>query len=779
MRDRRRRGHGRLVGMLLVALASGIGSPGRGETVTLKNGIVYRGTVDRDNTVLSIFDGLKRVILRDSKVAAIGPEEGHRADERFHLDQPLVVHAGTPPSSVMVTRSPPWDEAGRRRITYIASSPVKPIGLTQAIHDLGARITRYRGVDGYWQGQVATSQVPKPVVLGLLEKAIDRRDQNERLRVVRFLIQAEWYPEAQAELTRLARDFPELEEKVRDVRRTIEDLEARLTVAQVEQMRRAQQPEAARALLRDFPGEGVPEEVQAQVRRLLRDAETQEAADRGLAQALRGLVAGLPRATREAWQGPLDEILRALAEAPDAARPRLEAYAKAGASGAGSDRSALLALAVSGWVVGADAAVADLATAEALWDARRGVLAYLAGRSEAARAGLLATLQAFEVPGAAGASSRPLDLETVSRLAELLPPPLADAEPATPGAPTICRVQDDPSPVPTEYAVLLPPEYHPLRSYPAVIALHPGRIQAPEDRMRGAASWWAAEAARRGYIVIAPEYNLPGRAPDYHYSASEHAAVELALRDARKRFSVDSDRIFLGGQLLGADMAWDFGLAHPDLFAGVVIIAGRPAKFVPPYKDHAARLPLYVAQGDQAPAVSSLIFGLVKGLIERNYDVTYVEYYRRGWEDLPEEAPAAFDWMDRRRRQPAPKAFEVVAGRSCDVRFYGLVIREFTPGRTADPERLDPLGKALRPASLALKTSALSNLLTIKASGVQRLDVWVSPKLIDFRKRMEVRVNGRRAFAGVPPRDLEPFLEDLRVRGDRRQPFWMKVAVGS
>ena len=43
------------------------------ETITLKNGVVYRGSVDKDNTIVSIFDtdGLKRVIIRDSKIASI------------------------------------------------------------------------------------------------------------------------------------------------------------------------------------------------------------------------------------------------------------------------------------------------------------------------------------------------------------------------------------------------------------------------------------------------------------------------------------------------------------------------------------------------------------------------------------------------------------------------------------------------------------------------------------------------------------------------------------
>ena len=71
---------------------------------------------------------------------------------------------------------------------------------------------------------------------------------------------------------------------------------------------------------------------------------------------------------------------------------------------------------------------------------------------------------------------------------------------------------------------------------------------------------------------------MPGQPPDYRYTTSEHAAVELALRDARKRYAIDSDRVFVAGQLIGGNMAWDYALAHPDLFAGVVVISGLPGQ---------------------------------------------------------------------------------------------------------------------------------------------------------------------------------------------------------
>ena len=154
-----------------------------------------------------------------------------------------------------------------------------------------------------------------------------------------------------------------------------------------------------------------------------------------------------------------------------------------------------------------------------------------------------------------------------------------------------------------------------------------------------------------------------------------------------RRYAIDSDRVFAAGQLTGGDMAWNYSLAHPDLFAGVIVISGLPFKYVPRYLSHHERLPLFFVIGDKTPAASSFIYEkYVKPLILKTWDITYVEYYRRGREELPEEIVPAFEWMDRHRRDPYPKSFKVLTGRDSDNRFYGTVIREFSPGRMTSPE---------------------------------------------------------------------------------------------
>ena len=77
-----------------------------------------------------------------------------------------------------------------------------------------------------------------------------------------------------------------------------------------------------------------------------------------------------------------------------------------------------------------------------------------------------------------------------------------------------------------------------------------------------------------------------------------------------------------------------------------------------------------------------------------------------------------------------------------------------------------------------MRSSAQGNLINITTSGINRLDVWVSPRLIDFKKKMEVRLNEKPLFRGLAKLELSPMLEDLRIRGDRQQIYYLKVTTG-
>ncbi|MDX2039120.1 MAG: alpha/beta hydrolase [Isosphaeraceae bacterium] len=740
------------------------------DDVVLQNGLLLRGTLEKDNAIRMVSDELKRVFIRDSKIQSVTPSTPFTNLERFQIVQPLDVHAGAMPVYAIQIEAGQWNEKGRRSFSYVGPRSTKPVSMTQAMNDLGPYLVRFRGIDGFWVSQISTARVPKAVILGLLGR-VDRTILNERQRVARFMLQAGWYDDARKEVESIASDFPEEKERTKEIIDAIEELRNRELRREISVLDRARRPLEVGRRLDQLKGRTLPVDVELELADFRKKRDERIAADKRLAESFREVGKAASAPVRGKFERVITEILEALAGAPDAVAGRLEAFSK---SDGASSPDARLALAVSGWVVGADAAVTEVDGAQALVEARKQVQAFLVARDDAGRKVALDALELIERPVDAskpGASGK-IDLETLARIIPLMPPPF-HPEKLAPGKAVTHRVMDDENPEPTEYQLILPPEYHPLREYPTIVALHDG------SGPRQAIDWWTEQAARHGYIVVAPDYRIRNQPAGYRYSTSEHAAIELSLRDARKRYAIDSDRVFLAGSMLGGNAAIDIGFAHPDLFAGVVSVAGLPARYVFSYKKNAERLPIYMALGDLAPGAREVVFeGLVKPMILDTYDITYAEYLRRGHEDLPEEAATILDWTKNYRRDPAPKSFEATTARAGDARFWGVVVQQHSEGRAIAPEAADPLGKNIRGAKISARVSALSNLLTVTASGVERLDVWVSPRTLDFKKKLEVRINGRTYFKGLVKPDLEPMLTDLRYRGDRKQLYGMKVTAG-
>ncbi len=54
----------------------------RGDSVTMKSGVVYRGMgpPDRDNTLVYIWNGLKRVVVRDSRIERVEANNAFRGE---------------------------------------------------------------------------------------------------------------------------------------------------------------------------------------------------------------------------------------------------------------------------------------------------------------------------------------------------------------------------------------------------------------------------------------------------------------------------------------------------------------------------------------------------------------------------------------------------------------------------------------------------------------------------------------------------------------------------
>ena len=401
----------RRLGILAVVLAT-LGPAARGDTVVMKNGNVYRGEIDRDNTIVFIFDGLKRVVVRETKIDRIESDASYRNLERFQLVQPLVVHGGAMPPYALNVQADPLGRQGTA-VVPLRRPAVERAG-PHGAGDQRARPAHGQAAAG-WTGSGRASwrraRSPATWCSALLAR-VDRKDQNERLRVARFLIQAEWYAEAKRELDAVAGEFPELRETIDTARASVVQLEAAQLRDEIAVRRRAQQPREVAARLKAFPIEGVSAAVLTEVRDAIRQDEAQAAADRSLADDLRQLAGPPPRGGASGLEGAARRGHAGPGRGPRRGPRPVRGLAEASKAEAGPTDEARFALAMSGFVVGTEGAVADLETAATLWKARDLVRDYLASRDAAARADLLEKLERSHRPAIRrSAETRPLDLD--------------------------------------------------------------------------------------------------------------------------------------------------------------------------------------------------------------------------------------------------------------------------------------------------------------------------------------------------------------------------------
>ena len=225
----------------------------RGDSVIMKSGIVLPslGAPDRDNTLVYIWDGVKRVKVRDSRIERVEANNAFRGGRDFKLVQPLVVHGGLMPTDVVSVEAGPWDDAAAGNFDTSARTEQAD---SNGAGDHRARTACLRvcGVDGFWVGVVETGQLPGEVVISCAPR---RAEERQPMRTSRPVSDGHGLEhEAKKELDRMVRDFPQGDLKERSGMPAVSSSRAkrRTGVREMSQARKAQQFKRAAELLKTF-----------------------------------------------------------------------------------------------------------------------------------------------------------------------------------------------------------------------------------------------------------------------------------------------------------------------------------------------------------------------------------------------------------------------------------------------------------------------------------------------------------------------------------------------
>lgn len=768
---------------LLLGLTASMMLPGNcahADEVRLPDGVVLKGMVSQIESLLvgprkpdrgpitiypitMVSTPLKRYFVPARRDNVVNNDVDLSRHEGFKLRQDKRPGGGRIVAAVQgfVKKPGDFDEFGRRNVFLETASGETPV--VQGVTLITPDYLKIIALNFQWETAMATSSVPLDQLEGMLRNGnvTDESNPDDRLRLARFFIEAERYEAAQRELEAIRYKFPELADTVAQVRLTLTQAQAQEILSELKLRRAAGQHQFVYTTAKNFPVENVAAPTLREVREIASEYEQAfERAEQARARLgeLQGQLKDDPR---------VKEIAPLRAEISErltySSLDRLDAFLKLAADPQlKSDEK--LALALSGWVVGSANAVTEIDQALRQWQARYLVLDYLRSRADAdvERRSILEKLQSLEGVGP-------------ERIAQMLPllPPTYDSGEAAPGQTVRIELPGAKGEEPPGYWVTLPIEYHADHSYPLIIALH-SQHGGPRQELLG--FWGGTEehlgqSPRHGYIAIAPEYIERGNDKGYAYSAASHQAVIDALRDVQHRFSVDSNRVFLSGHGMGADAAWDIGLAHPHLFAGVIPISGAIDRHAKHYLDNGRSLPLYAISGEFDRDLMTRNGAPLMHMMQQKFDVIYAEYAGAGPESFYSEIHALFDWMSKQRRPPPPQKVTARTLRDSDNRFYWF---EFS-GLPENFQGIDFSKERQRAARAMIVTATITpgnTLRIMSAAAHHRLWLPRGEGLVDFEKRLRVDINGRGRFNDFIKPDLGAMLEHVRIHGDHQQIYW-------
>lgn len=749
----------------------------------------------RTTPILVIEDGLRRTFIHKTAVREV-LDKADTSPVRVRVWQKEAMRGMSLGSIGAPTRVTEFDEYGRRIVELPSNHGA--ISVVQGVTEVNSVFTRVQGLRAepttyVWDMRLATSSLPRAVLSKILLNAVPRDSFDKRMQVVRLYLQSERYRDAARELETVRRDFVDRAdvdaEAIDDNLRQLRDLAARALLDEIELRRESGQPQLARSLLERFPADGVGGDTLQRVRELLDEDDLATRRRAELLTRLDETAAGLIEpAARVVAERIVGEIRTRLS---DASADRLTAFLQL-ADGGSLSADSLAAIAISGWLLGSNNAVESLPSALTLVRVREDIRRYLVEKSPEARESILVSIRessAAEVPRVAQLLARmepPLPLvepieDEPGASAPGVNPETATAPEAEPSSslPAGCHeLLVDVGRRTVRAQLQLPPEYDPLRRYPTIVTL--GEIGAPASAQL---DFWAGppraevgrigQATRRGYIVLSVEWARPDQLR-YEYTAEEHAAVLVALRDALRRVSIDSDRVFLTGHGAGADLAWDLTLAHPDHWAGCLPFLGVADRYCGFYWKNAEHVPWRIVMGELDGQKLEANARELNRYLRPRFDATVVEYRGRGYDQLSDDIQRSFDWMGRKQRAEVPDEFECTTMRTRDNYFWWIEVDGLPEKSIVAPAEWPR--RSARPAKISGRKFT-GNKLGVR-TGAEKVTVWLSPDLVDFEEPIEIEHNGRRLVPRgerVEP-DLRVLLEDARTRAERQRPYWAKVS---
>jgi pimeloyl-ACP methyl ester carboxylesterase len=320
----------------------------------------------------------------------------------------------------------------------------------------------------------------------------------------------------------------------------------------------------------------------------------------------------------------------------------------------------------------------------------------------------------------------------------------------------------------------IPASYQTSKSYALIVCLHGYGFTGAEYLER-----WRARLDE-SYLLACPTY--PSGA--WFTRHAEELVLET-IREVRRQYHIDPNRIFLTGMSNGGIGAWLIGMHHAPLFAGLAPMASGLDDVLLPFLGNLRNTPVYIIHGakDQVMPVR-LSRSIVQELETLGYSHVYREHEREhpiaGGHYFPkEELPDLIAWFNSQRREPLPRQLTVVRDASHFQSFTWIRIDSTDPIAAFSQDLVDKRDERIKRREYAKVDASIvgTNRIEVTADRVQRYSLFLNAQLIDFSKPLAVVTNGRLSFSGTVSPSVETLLRQARLRQDPQQLFPVHLTI--
>ena len=323
-------------------------------------------------------------------------------------------------------------------------------------------------------------------------------------------------------------------------------------------------------------------------------------------------------------------------------------------------------------------------------------------------------------------------------------------------------------------SLFVPASYETAKSHALLVCLHGYGFTGEAYLER-----WRTRLGE-DYLLACPTY--PSGA--WFARHAEELVLET-IREVRRRYHIDPDRIFLTGMSNGGIGAWLIGMHHAPLFAGIAPMASGLDDVLMPFLANLRNTPIYIIHGAKDQVMpADLSRSIAKELDALGYPYMYREHHREhpiaGGHYFPkEELPDLVTWFNRQRREPLPTSLTLVRDASHFQPFNWVRIDATDPIAAFSDDLVDKRDEQIKRRVYARLDASIagSNRIEVRTEHVQRYSLFLNEQLIDVSKPLTVLTNGRLLFEGPVTPSVETLLRQARLRQDLERLFSVHLTI--